>query len=251
VTRWSAPAPRCGEHGCWDGWREPVATWPNVVTAARTVVAVVLGTLGAVRAQPALLLAALGVYWAGDVADGWLARRLRQETRRGAAFDVLADRACAVAFWLPWAAFHPQTAPAVALYLLEFVVVDGVLSLAWLSWPLLSCNYVGRVHRAVYLLNWWPPAKVANTAGLVAVMLVWRSPGPALVFVGAVLAVKSVSLALLLRRLPAPGPGCARRVAPRHLASGTSVAMATDVPDATGSGVAARRRVTSGDRPPP
>jgi phosphatidylglycerophosphate synthase len=210
VTRWSAPAPRCGEHGCWDGWAEPVLTVANVVTAVRTVGALVLAGAAVVAGDLRLLLASLAVYWVGDVLDGWLARRLGQETRRGAAFDVVTDRLCALAFWLPWAAWYPETAPAVWLYLVEFVLVDGALSLLWLAWPLLSCNYVGRVHPLVHRLNWWPPAKAVNTAGLLVLIVGLREPAPALGFVGLVLGVKLVSLVLLVRQLPATGPGCAR-----------------------------------------
>lgn len=212
---------------------------PNAVTAVRTVGAVTLGVLGAVHGEPGLLLAALAVYWAGDLADGWLARRMNQETRRGAAFDVLADRVCALAFWVPWAASHPETQPAVAVYLAEFVAVDGVLSLLWLRWPLLSCNYVGRVSRTVYLLNWWPPAKATNTAGLLLLLVVWPSPPAALAFAAAVLVLKAASLVLLWRRLPAPGPGCARRRA--SVESAVPAAIRTD----------AAGRVAAAEAPPP
>lgn len=210
MSRWTSPTPACGEHGCWDGWREPVRTWPNLVTVVRTLLAVALAAAGAASGRPGLLLASLAAYWAGDVLDGWLARRLGQETRRGAALDVATDRICALAFWVPWALAHPDTEWVVALYLAEFVVVDGALSLLWLAWPLLSCNYVGRAHPLVYRLNWWPPAKAVNTAGLLVLLLVLAAPGPALAFVVLVLAVKTVSLARLLAALPGPPPGCAR-----------------------------------------
>jgi CDP-diacylglycerol--glycerol-3-phosphate 3-phosphatidyltransferase len=229
VTRWTTPPARCGEHGCWGGWPEPVATWPNLVTLVRTLLAVLVAAVAVVTATTWLLLVSLAVYWVGDVLDGVLARRLRQETRRGAAFDVVTDRVCAVAFWLPWAWMHRETVPAVSVYLVEFVLVDGVLSLLWLAWPLLSCNYVERVDALVYRLNWWPPAKAANTAGLLVLLLVWPSPRPALVFVLAVLAVKVASLGLLLRRLPAPGPGCAR-VAALPAASGIVASPAGPAP---------------------
>ena len=207
--RWASPRAACGHRGCWDGWAEPLATWPNLVTAVRTVLALVLAGLALTRGSVALLLASIAAYWLGDVLDGLLARQLGQETRGGALFDVLADRACSVAFWLPWAMLHPDATWPVLLYVLEFCVVDGVLSVAWLAWPLLSCNYVGRVHPLVYRLNWWPPAKLVNTTGLVLLIVVWPQPALATVFVAGVLAVKATSLALLHAALPAPPPGCA------------------------------------------
>jgi CDP-diacylglycerol--glycerol-3-phosphate 3-phosphatidyltransferase len=210
VSHWTSPVPACGEHGCWDGWPEPLRTWPNLVTVVRTALAVVLAAAGAASGSSGLLLGSLAAYWVGDVADGWLARRIGQETRRGAALDVVTDRICAVAFWGPWALAHPDTEWVVGLYLAEFVVVDGALSLLWLAWPLLSCNYVERVHPLVFRLNWWPPAKAANTAGLLVLLLVLGLPGPALAFVLLVLAVKAASLARLLAALPGLPPGCAR-----------------------------------------
>jgi phosphatidylglycerophosphate synthase len=203
--------PVCGHRGCWDGWPEPLRTWPNLVTAVRTVLALLLAALAVTTSRDELLLASIAVYWGGDILDGLLARWLHQETRGGALFDVLADRACSVAFWVPWAMWHPDAVWPVFGYLLEFVVVDGVLSVTWLAWPLLSCNYVERVHPLVYRLNWWPPAKVVNTAGLVLLVVVWPQPLLAVLFVGAVLVVKVVSLVKLHDALPAPGPGCAER----------------------------------------
>lgn len=206
---WTTPEPACGHRGCWDGWGEPWWTWANLVTLVRTVAALGLAAAAVMQGSTALLFASLAVYWAGDVLDGALARRLRQETRGGALFDVLADRACSLAFWLPWAVWHPESAGPVALYVLEFAVVDAVLSVMWLSWPLLSCNDVDRVDRAVYRWNWWPPAKAANTAGLFVFVVLWPAPWLATAFVLAVLVVKVVSLRRLTGLLPAPGPGCA------------------------------------------
>ena len=214
AARWRAPSPRCGHAGCWDGWAEPWGTWANGVTTLRTVLCLALAALAVGWGRQDLLLAALAVYWAGDVADGAIARRLGQETRGGALFDVIADRACSLAFWLPWAVWHPDVVWPVALYVLEFAVVDAVLSVMWLAWPLLSCNYTARVDRLVHRLNWWAPAKVLNTAGLVVLVVVWPSPWLASGFVLAVLGVKVFSLRRLSGLLPAPGPGCAQAVAP-------------------------------------
>lgn len=206
--RWTTPQPRCGHRGCWDGWTEPWWTWANVVTVVRTLLALALAASAVTASRADLLLVSLAVYWAGDVLDGSVARWLRQETRAGALLDVLADRACSLAFWLPWAAWHPEAAWPVALYVLEFVVVDGLLSVVWLAWPLLSCNYVDRVDRGVHRWNWWPPAKAANTAGLVVFVVLWPAAWLASAFVLAVLVVKVLSLRRLTSLLPAPVPGC-------------------------------------------
>lgn len=209
--RWTSPSPACGHRGCWDGWPEPWWTWANLVTVVRTVGALALAAVAVTASSEQLLLASLAVYWVGDLLDGLVARVLHQETRGGALLDVLTDRACSLAFWLPWAVWHPESAWPVALYVLEFVVVDGLLSVVWLAWPLLSCNYVERVDRAVYRWNWWPPAKAVNTAGLLLLVVLWPRPWLALAFVMAVLVVKVASLRRLTSLLPAPGPGCASR----------------------------------------
>ncbi|MEU7572061.1 CDP-alcohol phosphatidyltransferase family protein [Micromonospora sp. NPDC049240] len=49
-------------------------------------------------------------YRVGAGADGHTARRLRQETRRGAVFDIVADRVSSVAVILAPAEVRPSTA---------------------------------------------------------------------------------------------------------------------------------------------
>jgi CDP-diacylglycerol--glycerol-3-phosphate 3-phosphatidyltransferase len=211
---WSTPEPRCGHHGCWDGWTEPLLTWANVVTAVRLVLALALVGASVATGDSRLLLAALACYLVLDMVDGFVARRLRQETRGGALFDVLADRASSMAVWVTWAVTHPDVVAPVLVYTLEFVVVDGLLSTLWLAWPLLSCNHVARVDPVVYRLNWSTPAKAANSGCLLLLVLLWPQPVLAVIGVGGILVVKVYSLLRLHALLPAPQPGCAYRVVP-------------------------------------
>ncbi|MET7966358.1 CDP-alcohol phosphatidyltransferase family protein [Micromonospora sp. NPDC005305] len=74
--------------------RTPNETCAHAITAVRTVVAVGLGVTALAQRSPALLIAAYATYWVGDIADGAAARALGQETRVGAVFDIVADRAC-------------------------------------------------------------------------------------------------------------------------------------------------------------
>ncbi|CAG7656805.1 CDP-alcohol phosphatidyltransferase family protein [Actinacidiphila bryophytorum] len=60
-----------------------VANVPNAVTLVRTAAAVSLATTAITTRSTALLVAAYLTYWAGDIPDGLLARRLGQETRVG------------------------------------------------------------------------------------------------------------------------------------------------------------------------
>ena len=65
-----------------------------------------VGLVGVAADDPRLLVAAYAVYWVGDIADGWAARRLGQETRAGAVLDIVSDRAarpCCASVWSPTA----------------------------------------------------------------------------------------------------------------------------------------------------
>ena len=140
------------------------------MTLTRTVVAVGLGALAVARADLGLLLVAYAVYWVGDVADGWLARRLDQETRVGAVFDIVGDRACTVLLCAGLLAARPGAWLVGAVFLVSFAVVDTMLSLSFLGWDLLGPNDFHRVDRTVWVLNWSPPAKASTPPGS------WASP---------------------------------------------------------------------------
>jgi phosphatidylglycerophosphate synthase len=183
------------------GLGERLTTWPNLVTLVRTVVAVLVGVAAVARADLAGLGLAYAVYWAGDIADGWLARRLGQETRAGAVFDIVGDRACTVLLCAGLVTARPGAWLVGGVFLVSFAVVDTMLSLSFLRWDLLGPNDFHRVDRTVWLLNWSPPAKVVNTAGVVGLCLLGRYEA-ALVLAGAVLAVKLWSGRRVARLLP-------------------------------------------------
>jgi len=149
-----------------------VANWPNLITIVRSLCAIALGFAALLTARWPLLLTAYLVYWIGDIADGRTARALRQETRLGAVFDILADRACCTICVASFAVIQPRAVPALLLYYVQFVVLDCLLSLGFLHWPeVLSPNYFYTVDRLLWLMNWSQPAKACNT-GLLVVLLV-------------------------------------------------------------------------------
>jgi phosphatidylglycerophosphate synthase len=150
---------------------ESITTWANAMTLARTSIAVPLGVYALVEASTALLVAAYATYWIGDMLDGWLARRLDQETRIGAVADIISDRACCGVLVCTLAVIHPNMWPALAVFLLQFMVLDCVLSLAFLRWDLVSPNYFYRVDRTVWRYNWSPPAKTVNTVSVVVAVV--------------------------------------------------------------------------------
>jgi CDP-diacylglycerol--glycerol-3-phosphate 3-phosphatidyltransferase len=201
-------APRRGrtQPGVWaDPADERFTTLANGVTAVRTVVAVVLAGVAAHEHSLRWLLGALVVYWLGDMLDGFVARQLGCETRNGAVLDVLCDRLCAGTFYVGVLWLEPTYAPAVLLYLAQFMVLDCLLSLAFLAWPLRSPNYFYAVDRTLWRWNWSKPGKTVNSS-LFAVLLLatgWVWLGVAIA--AALTALKVASL-VRLGRLGLPVP---------------------------------------------
>ena len=168
---------------------EPWRTWANGATVARTVAAVPLGVVALVERSVPLLVAAYVVYWFGDILDGWLARRLHQETRLGAVLDIVTDRASTAVLVAALLVVQPDLWLALTVFLLQFLVVDCVASLAFLCWGLVSPNHFHLVDRRVWQLNWSPAAKTTNSAAVIlAVAAGW--PVLATVIATAQLAVK-------------------------------------------------------------
>ncbi|HEX2145742.1 MAG TPA: CDP-alcohol phosphatidyltransferase family protein [Glycomyces sp.] len=192
------PAARAPDRD-FSGALPPLLNVPNVVTLVRTVVSMALAVPAITEASVRLAVAAYLVYWVGDILDGLLARRLGQETRVGAVFDILSDRACTSLCVAALLVLRPDMALPLTIFLVQFMVLDCMLSLAFLRWPLLSPNYFYEVHRGVYQWNWSPPAKALNTGGLVVLVLVSPSPlWPAALGL-AVAAVKVGSLVAVAR----------------------------------------------------
>jgi CDP-diacylglycerol---glycerol-3-phosphate 3-phosphatidyltransferase len=182
-----------------------VMTAATGVTAARTVIAVVLAGVAAQQQSLVWLVVSLVVYWVGDMLDGFVARRLGCETRIGAVLDVLSDRLCAACFYggLMW--LHPTLAPAVLVYLGQFMVIDCLLSLAFLAWPLRSPNYFYAVDRPLWLWNWSLRGKAANSSLFALLLLATGSVTLGLAVAVALTALKVASL-VRLGRLGIPVP---------------------------------------------
>lgn len=198
----------CTHRECAQALTERVATWPNAITLARTVAALVLALSGAQTHSLTLLLSALGAYWVGDVADGFVARRTHTETRFGAAMDIMCDRICAAVFYIGFAWYDPTMIVPIGIYLAEFMVVDMYLSLAFLAWPVSSPNYFYHINRRLWVWNWSKPGKAMNSA-LFALLMVWtREPWLVGIIACALLAFKITSLVWLVQGgMPSP-KGC-------------------------------------------
>ncbi|WBB97706.1 MULTISPECIES: CDP-alcohol phosphatidyltransferase family protein [unclassified Solwaraspora] len=182
-----------------DGPAGPVRNVPNLITTVRTVVAVGLAVLAVVGDSTVLTGVAIGCYWIGDMADGLAARLLRQETRFGAVYDIVCDRVCCLAVAAALIPLLPSMGVPLVIFVVQFVVVDLVLSLSFLRWPLLSPNYFHLVHTQVYRFNWSPVAKALNTGGLVLLVVLAPSPVLPVAFTLAIAAVKLASLVVVAR----------------------------------------------------
>lgn len=172
---------------------ERIDTVANAVTLVRTVVSVLLAVFALVEASIPLLIAAYAVYWVGDMADGWSARKLDQETRVGAVFDIISDRACTILCAAAFIRIEPDVAVPIAVFLVQFAVLDTMLTLGFLYWPVKGPNDMHQIDRTIYRWNWSPPAKAVNTSVVVLLCLLgW--PIPAAVVAAAVGAMKVWSL---------------------------------------------------------
>lgn len=195
-TRVGSPGSAGWLAGRWP--RERVVSVPNALTVARTTVSMVLAVWAGYTASVPVLVAAYLVYWLGDSADGFAARHLDQETRIGAVFDIVSDRACTAVVAAAFLRVEPAAAPAIGIFLFQFCVVDTMLSLSFLPFGIKSPNYFYLVDRAIYRVNWTHPAKAVNNSLVVVlclVNLVWVGALVALVVLG----VKVWSLVRLAR----------------------------------------------------
>ena len=179
----------------------PILTVPNAITVVRTVVSLGLA-LVALQSDDRLpwVIAAYLVYYLGDSADGLAARLLGQETRAGAVHDILSDRLCTAVCAANLILLQPDLAVPVGIFLLNFMVLDCLLSLSFLLWPIVSPNYFAVVDELVYKLNWSHPAKALNNIGIIVAVVVGNLP-LALVIVVAQVAVKAWSAHRVVGRI--------------------------------------------------
>ena len=180
-----APLPPCGREVA----HEPVLTAPNAITLIRTVLSIILAMMALADASTALLVAAYLVYWVGDMADGEVARRLGLETRIGAVLDIVSDRANSLICAACFVALVPRLALPLGIYVVEFAVVDTMLSLGFLAFEVKGPNDFHGVDLTLWRWNWSRPAKALNTSCIVLACLAGQV-GWATVIASAVLVAK-------------------------------------------------------------
>jgi len=151
---------------------------PNRITLVRTVVAMVIAAIAFRSGLLSWLVVGYAAYWLGDMADGAVARYRNEESVAGAVFDIVCDRACSFLLAAAFMATFPATIGPLAIFLVQFGVLDTMLSLAFLLWPgTLSPNYFYKVDRPIWIWNWSKPAKAVNTAAVVISLIVAHQTG--------------------------------------------------------------------------
>lgn len=151
---------------------------PNRITLVRTVLAMVIAAIAFRTGMLSWLVIGYAAYWVGDMADGAVARHRNEESVTGAIFDIVCDRACSFLLAAAFMATFPQTIGPLAIFLVQFGVLDTMLSLAFLLWPgTLSPNYFYKVDRRIFVWNWSKPAKAVNTAAVVISLIIAHQTG--------------------------------------------------------------------------
>jgi CDP-diacylglycerol--glycerol-3-phosphate 3-phosphatidyltransferase len=182
---------------------EPWFTWANLATAIRVVAGVAIFAYAAAERSETWNYVGLVVYWVLDVVDGFLARKLDEETRLGAQMDILADRLLVAFFYLNYVALYPTLIVPVTLFLFQFMGIDHYLSNQFMRWPLKSPNYFYSVDRTIWAWNWSPAGKLLNSAAVTTVIIVTKSPIASSAVCVAIIALK-VWTAVRMRALPPP-----------------------------------------------
>ncbi|MCX7972886.1 MAG: CDP-alcohol phosphatidyltransferase family protein [Candidatus Aminicenantes bacterium] len=145
---------------------------PNLITLFRLSASLTFFTLAALKSSPDLNFIGLGLHWAGDVMDGFLARKTKQETILGAEIDIIADRIESIFFYLNFLNFNPHLFLPIIIYLIDFAFVDFYLSYQFIKYPIISPNYFYLVDQRVYRYNFSPLAKFCNST-VVALLLIF------------------------------------------------------------------------------
>jgi CDP-diacylglycerol--glycerol-3-phosphate 3-phosphatidyltransferase len=149
---------------------------PNQITMVRTVLAMTIATIAFRTGDLNWLVAGYAAYWLGDIADGAAARYRHEETVAGAVFDIVCDRACSFLLAAAFMAAYPDVIGPLAIFLVQFGVLDTMLSLAFLLWPgALSPNYFHRVDHRIWVWNWSKVAKALNTGAVVVSLIIGHS----------------------------------------------------------------------------
>ncbi len=180
--------------------RTPDRLWSEAtgITLLRLVTSLVFFILAILKQDITFNYIALGIHWAGDVLDGFIARRFKQETIPGAELDLIADRIETLFFFVIFLHFRPQLIIPVGIYILNFAFVDFYLGYQFNKFGIISPNYFDRIDSTVYRFNFSPPAKFINSTVVTLLLIFFPQIWPVAALLAVVLlGVKSYSVYLL------------------------------------------------------
>jgi Phosphatidylglycerophosphate synthase len=194
-------------------------TIPNLITCGRTIACLALTAASVYGHQLLACVAALAVYWLGDILDGWVARATDRETAVGAVLDIACDRICILLVFLAYlSAGLTGHLASIWVFLTEFLIIDSILSLSFLAWPIRSPNYFYVVSRRAYLFNWSRPAKSLSSGLFIVLVAVDVHPALSMTVALGLLVSKTYWLVVVSRlpRLPIAGTSCAWELSRPH-----------------------------------
>jgi len=180
----------------------------NLITLLRLSVSMAFFVLAAIRKNPAYNYIGLGVHWLGDVADGFFARRFKQETILGAEIDIIADRVDTLLFYINLVHFRPAVALPAVIYVLDFAFLDFYLSYQFIKFDIISPNYFYTVDKTVYALNFSPVAKFCNSTVVTSLLIFLPKLRAAAAFLACILiGIKTYSIFILQKASAGGGTG--------------------------------------------
>lgn len=182
---------------------EKLVNWPNAITFARVLICLPVFGFAAYSSSSLWNFVGLGLHWALDGLDGYLARSMKQETRFGAQTDIIADRAMVSFFYINYLVLNRDLIVPIVWFLVVYGFLDHYLSNQFLRWGLLSPNYFHQVDSVIWLLNWSAPGKFVNSGLVTVLLLVTDSPvAPIPALIG--LTLLKIYTHVRMHRLPLP-----------------------------------------------
>lgn len=174
---------------------------PNVLTVIRLLGSLTFFILAIIKSNPTYNYIGLAIHWFGDVADGFYARKFKQETILGAEIDIIVDRVETLFFYVIFLSFRPYLFLPAAIYIINFAFVDFYLSYQFLKFDIISPNYFDKVDRTVYRLNYSPLAKLCNSMVVTLILIfIPQLQVMATIFASLLIGVKTFSIHLLNKK---------------------------------------------------
>jgi CDP-diacylglycerol--glycerol-3-phosphate 3-phosphatidyltransferase len=143
----------------------------SIITLLRFCLSLVFYILAIQKMSLTYCFIGLVIHWAGDLLDGFYARKFKQETILGAEIDIIADRVEVLFFYIIFLFFRPHLFLPAALYIIDFAFVDFYLSFQFLKFDIISPNYFYKVDGTVHRLNFSLLGKFSNSSVVTLILI--------------------------------------------------------------------------------